>query len=414
MPLIVHPDLQSLIPPLTREEYAQLEANILKDGCHDALIVWQEEQCLLDGHNRRTICEQHGVDYRIQELSLPDLDAAKAWIIANQLGRSNLIPEQMSYFRGKQYEMKKQQGKCTDLTSRKNGEKFTNIAPTLATMHKVGVRTIERDGAYARAVDAIAEVAGPEARQALLARETKITQQEVKQLADVARVSPKTAKEVVKAVQLAKTPKAAKQMVQLAVEAAQKQVATVGSGTLTEAGVPRATLARLALKPAAPKVAKAARAPAVQETVPEQPLHGEVVPTSMIDKVLSEALGNIEILEAYARATPGLFELHREAYDALKDACLRLIKLLDPEAPPAPPKIAPQGRSPDYGKRTQAVEQMARKLHRFTCPEIAKHLGDDRRAVKLVLTRKVKQGMVKKEGTVYTWVGPTPSVTEAS
>jgi hypothetical protein len=46
-------------------------------------------------------------------------------------------------------------------------------------------------------------------------------------------------------VQLAKTPKAAKQMVQLAVEAAQKQVATVGSGTLAEAGVPRATLARL-------------------------------------------------------------------------------------------------------------------------------------------------------------------------
>ena len=50
--ITINPELQSLIPPLTAEEYAQLEANILADGCHDPLIVWQEEQTLLDGHNR--------------------------------------------------------------------------------------------------------------------------------------------------------------------------------------------------------------------------------------------------------------------------------------------------------------------------------------------------------------------------
>ena len=57
---------------------------------------------------------------------------------------------------------------------------------------------------------------------------------------------------------------------------------------------------------------------------------------------------------------------------------------------------------------------MARKLQRFTCPELAKTLGADRRAVKLVLTRKVQQGKVKKERHTYTWVEPTPSVAEAS
>src|SRR6516162_7749452 len=70
-------------PPRT-ETYAR---------CHDALVVWQEEQTLLDGHHRHAICEQHSLDYRIQELSLPDLEAAKAWTIANQLGRRNLTPE---------------------------------------------------------------------------------------------------------------------------------------------------------------------------------------------------------------------------------------------------------------------------------------------------------------------------------
>ena len=69
---------------------------------------------MLDGHHRYAICEQHGLGYRIQDLSLPDLDAAKGWMIANQLGRRNLTPEQMSYYRGKQYAMQKRQGQRTD------------------------------------------------------------------------------------------------------------------------------------------------------------------------------------------------------------------------------------------------------------------------------------------------------------
>ena len=80
-------------------------------------------------------------------------------------------------------------------------------------------------------------------------------------------------------------------------------------------------------------------------------------------------------------------------------------RLSEPGAPAQPlPRTVPQGRPSDYGQRTQAVEAMARKLQRFTCPEIAKKLGDDRRAVKLVLNRKVKQGKVRKEGQTYTWV----------
>jgi hypothetical protein len=228
--ITINPELQSLVPPLTPEEYAQLEANILADGCHDPLIAWQEEQTLLDGHNRLDICQRHGLPYTTEEVSLADLDAAKAWMIANQLGRRNLTPEQISYFRGKQYVMQVQQGKRTDLTSRHSGEKFTSPAATLAARHKVGERTIERDGAYARAIDAIAEVAGPEARQALLARETKLTHHEVKQLADVAQVSPPTVQQVMAGVRHATTPQVAKQMVHLAVEAVQREGATGGNG----------------------------------------------------------------------------------------------------------------------------------------------------------------------------------------
>lgn len=42
MAIKINPELQRLIPPLTSEEYAQLEANLLSDGCRDPLVVWAQ------------------------------------------------------------------------------------------------------------------------------------------------------------------------------------------------------------------------------------------------------------------------------------------------------------------------------------------------------------------------------------
>jgi hypothetical protein len=85
-------EFRSLIPNLSPEEYAQLEANILEyGGCRDPLVVWQEQGILLDGHNRYTICREHNITaYDIQEVSLPARAAAMIWILRNQLGRRNL------------------------------------------------------------------------------------------------------------------------------------------------------------------------------------------------------------------------------------------------------------------------------------------------------------------------------------
>src|SRR5262245_10205306 len=94
--LILEPELQALIPPLSEEEYRQLEQNILAEGCRDALIVslvhyetlyckgcyqeepvhfgdgvWVCDRCgfgcapddmwLLDGYNRYKICQEHNI-----------------------------------------------------------------------------------------------------------------------------------------------------------------------------------------------------------------------------------------------------------------------------------------------------------------------------------------------------------------
>ncbi len=97
----INPAFQNIIPPLTAEEQAGLEAAIMEDGCRDALVVWRG--WLLDGHHRLAICQKHNLPFKTVEWELPDEAAAMDWIDANQLARRNLTPDQASIIRGRRY-----------------------------------------------------------------------------------------------------------------------------------------------------------------------------------------------------------------------------------------------------------------------------------------------------------------------
>ena len=97
MPIRIDKEFQSLIPPLTPEEFSQLEENILREGIRDPLVVWKlpnGDSILLDGHNRMKISATHaGIPYQVQELtfnSRNDRREAEEWILRNQLGRRNV------------------------------------------------------------------------------------------------------------------------------------------------------------------------------------------------------------------------------------------------------------------------------------------------------------------------------------
>jgi len=92
--IIVDEEFRRLVPPLTDEERAGLEENLLRDGCLEPLVVWAQQRILLDGHNRKEICDRFGIDYETRDLSLPCRDDAKRWIIKHQFGRRNLTPYQ--------------------------------------------------------------------------------------------------------------------------------------------------------------------------------------------------------------------------------------------------------------------------------------------------------------------------------
>ena len=83
------PELAELLPPLSGEQFAALENDILQNGCYSPIIV-NEDLVVIDGHNRQRICEQHGLPYRMAVFAFDDLLEAKQWALDTQKGRRNL------------------------------------------------------------------------------------------------------------------------------------------------------------------------------------------------------------------------------------------------------------------------------------------------------------------------------------
>ena len=101
--LKIDPEFQSQIPPLTNDEFKQLEENILKEGkLISPLIVWNNT--LVDGHNRYAILQKHPeIYFSTMPLPFESREEVLAWICKNQLGRRNLTSEQKKFLIGKQY-----------------------------------------------------------------------------------------------------------------------------------------------------------------------------------------------------------------------------------------------------------------------------------------------------------------------
>jgi len=86
---IVDQEFRSLIPPLSDEEYQQLEQNILaRRKINDPILLWNDT--IVDGHNRFCICIAHGIEFEVKQINFASHEEAKVWIIENQLGRRNL------------------------------------------------------------------------------------------------------------------------------------------------------------------------------------------------------------------------------------------------------------------------------------------------------------------------------------
>lgn len=159
--LIIDPEFESVIPPLTQLEFNQLRENILEDNeIFHPIIVWGNT--IVDGHNRYKILQEHQkLPYRIRKLDFEDRYEVIAWICKNQIGRRNLSDAQLTILIGHRLEAEKKR-RGGDRKSAKEKSKPQNevlilgentTSQKIANEYGISKATVERAGEFVRALD---------------------------------------------------------------------------------------------------------------------------------------------------------------------------------------------------------------------------------------------------------------------
>lgn len=189
MQLRIDPEFESRIPPLTDDEFQQLEENILADGVIiSPIVVW--EGVVIDGHNRFRIVEKHPhISFTTCKRQFENRYEALAWICKNQLGRRNLTFQQKKYLIGKQYDSEKAShgGDRKSEEVKSSGQKAHLIADKktaerIAEENGINEKTVRRAAQYSRAVD-LADEVEPGIRKEILSGAIKATDKEITALA---------------------------------------------------------------------------------------------------------------------------------------------------------------------------------------------------------------------------------------
>jgi len=88
MELKIKEEFKKLIPPLTPDEYKQLETNCIEEGIRDAIITWNGY--IIDGHNRYKIAQDWCLVFKLEPKEFKSEQDVKVWMILNQFGRRNI------------------------------------------------------------------------------------------------------------------------------------------------------------------------------------------------------------------------------------------------------------------------------------------------------------------------------------
>ena len=187
--IVILPILKDLIRPLDNDEIGQLKANILANGCQDSLKVWQttqkvinpdsatnEEQfVLIDGHNRYKICTENNVSFAVSIMKFQSLDDVISWMIDLQLGRRNMSPNEIAYYRGLKYNQEKKIEKTDNFSSTGTSLKTSQ---KLAEQYGINEKTIRRDAEFAKGVESLS----PELKRDFLNGNVKVSKKNIEDL----------------------------------------------------------------------------------------------------------------------------------------------------------------------------------------------------------------------------------------
>lgn len=99
----IDPELERLLPPLSKDDYETLEQSLIKNGFNEQFGKikvwypnWRDERnngYIVDGHNRYKICNKHNIGLSQQCFEIMLFDSREEvikWMYENQLARRNL------------------------------------------------------------------------------------------------------------------------------------------------------------------------------------------------------------------------------------------------------------------------------------------------------------------------------------
>ena len=159
--------LKKLLKPLSADEYEQLEQDILYDGCHEPITVWNN--IIIDGHTRYEICIRNKVPFLTTAIMLSDKAAAVCWICMKHTER--ITEDMQNYLIGKRYEVEKLAGTRVFREEKQSligtqvpqgirghslsASNYHRTSQRLGDEYNISRSKVEKYGAYSKAIDTL-------------------------------------------------------------------------------------------------------------------------------------------------------------------------------------------------------------------------------------------------------------------
>ena len=126
--ITINPEYSKLVNPLSKLEYKILKESINNKGLHLPIIVNQDND-ILDGHNRLKICRELGIEPQFEVKEFKDSLQEKEFVIEVNLKRRHLNNFQIAELEYKMEEIYKERAKQRSLSNLKNVKENISTAP---------------------------------------------------------------------------------------------------------------------------------------------------------------------------------------------------------------------------------------------------------------------------------------------
>lgn len=139
----INQEFKDLIPPVSEDEYLILKESIQERGQESAVIVWEETDEVVDGHHRYQVCQELGIEPKVEYKSFSSQEDVKVWMIELQLGRRNLgsfwrmeLVNQLAWFK---QQLKTQAKSTSSVNATKTSSKILELELSQTQRHSQSV-----------------------------------------------------------------------------------------------------------------------------------------------------------------------------------------------------------------------------------------------------------------------------------